>query len=893
MSSPVKDHHMPSSHTFHAHPAPQILDIDPAFPHPHKKQKIESPVISPKNFDISTENAVLGLLEDLDSCNEIKASVLLAEELLSPSDDIINPQDLNSQDLNSEFLIVSEPDIPSQNHSLDFQNDPMPLINKFEQFKPNLRIVTSESEKNTIQQDARKLGLDAFLMKYIIQKNYSVVSLLNVFEQKLFFNVDDSLDTQFLPLLKISVKKFIQKRPKLPQINSIEDALFLIRRAKRIMVLTGAGVSVSCGIPDFRSSKGIYQHLAREFGLDDPQQMFDIDYFMENPELFYSFAKQLYPDNFKPSPSHVFIKLLEDRCKLLRNYTQNIDTLEHVTGIHKVLNCHGSFASATCVRCGYKCQGEDIRDAVMNLRVPYCPRCNSPDYVHDPTSVHSPKSHLDHKPDDVASSTPSKPSSHTTSDTKPLTSTAESHSPLLDKTESQFKNENNRLSPKSQSRKNRSKNIHINKYYSDSDSDDPHASDYGYESVQGVLKPDIVFFGENLPSIFHSSLQEDRTQVDLLIVMGSSLKVAPVSEIMGHLPPNIPQIVINKTPITHLNFDIQLIGDSDDIVTYLCYRLGWNLCHPRILGGSSLSDEYMLNLLLPFSKSGDSQSDKENYTKVIESSQPDPNPIQGPTLFITSGSEKENNKPLPFSSNLTHLHNPSGPTSFPADLPGPSALLNEAGSGDESEGSYQSSGNESYSESEDDDEIPVENGKDDSSNGIDLKSSKKKDQNSDLSGKEHTGSGDSSGSDSDSSSGDSYNPLDKETKRPKLSVLASGFKTRRSNDGNIYNMIPNNWHLFKGCMLTSDDIEDYYHNSGSTPSYFSRGSQPRVNGTSDTANTISTSTNPQSTVGISKSTSNDVFNKSAGSSIPSSFQLAQNDIDEAFDLSYSTDSSEE
>jgi NAD-dependent histone deacetylase SIR2 len=52
------------------------------------------------------------------------------------------------------------------------------------------------------------------------------------------------------------------------------------------------------------------------------------------------------------------------------------------------------------------------------------------------------------------------------------------------------------------------------------------------ESVS-IMKPDIVFFGEKLPPEFDLSFPRDREKVDLLIVMGSSLKVAPVSEIMG------------------------------------------------------------------------------------------------------------------------------------------------------------------------------------------------------------------------------------------------------------------------------------------------------------------------------------------------------------------------
>lgn len=90
------------------------------------------------------------------------------------------------------------------------------------------------------------------------------------------------------------------------------------------------------GIPDFRSKNGIYSRLA-EFELSDPQEMFDLSYFKIKPETFYAFAHEIYPANFKPSPSHLFIRRLETAGKLLRNYTQNIDTLEHKAGIERVV----------------------------------------------------------------------------------------------------------------------------------------------------------------------------------------------------------------------------------------------------------------------------------------------------------------------------------------------------------------------------------------------------------------------------------------------------------------------------------------------------------------------------------------------------------------------------
>ena len=102
-----------------------------------------------------------------------------------------------------------------------------------------------------------------------------------------------------------------------------------------------------------------------------------------------------------------------------------------------------------------------------------------------------------------------------------------------------------------------------------------------------LMKPDIVFFGEKLPDEFDHFFPLDREKVDLLIVMGSSLRVAPVSEIMGQIPHDVPQIVINKTPIRHMEFDVQLLGNCDTIVAELCRLCGWELKHEKLPNGSS------------------------------------------------------------------------------------------------------------------------------------------------------------------------------------------------------------------------------------------------------------------------------------------------------------------
>ncbi|KAL1117544.1 hypothetical protein AAG570_003860 [Ranatra chinensis] len=265
----------------------------------------------------------------------------------------------------------------------------------------------------------------------------------------------------------------IPTRSRLTNISTLDDVVSLLKSCSKIIVLTGAGVSVSCGIPDFRSKDGVYARLAVDFpDLPDPHAMFDIGYFRRDPRPFFKFACEIYPGQFKPSPCHRFIKMLERQNKLLRNYTQNIDTLEKVAGIERVVECHGSFATATCTRCGHSVPSEVIRETVFKQQIPFCPKCS------------------------------------------------EASSPDEDK---------------------------------------------------GVMKPDIVFFGEGLPESFHSAMGRDKDECDLLIVIGSSLKVQPVSLIPCSLPSHVPQVLINRERLHHLKFDVELLGDSDVIIDHICH----------------------------------------------------------------------------------------------------------------------------------------------------------------------------------------------------------------------------------------------------------------------------------------------------------------------------------
>jgi len=102
---------------------------------------------------------------------------------------------------------------------------------------------------------------------------------------------------------------------------------------KRIVCMTGAGISVSAGIPDFRSpGTGIYDNL-KEYNLDSPQDLFSLPFFKKNPQPFVTFVKNFDMEGVVPTSTHYFVRLLQDKGLLHKYLTQNIDDLESIAGI--------------------------------------------------------------------------------------------------------------------------------------------------------------------------------------------------------------------------------------------------------------------------------------------------------------------------------------------------------------------------------------------------------------------------------------------------------------------------------------------------------------------------------------------------------------------------------
>ncbi|XP_021119755.1 NAD-dependent protein deacetylase sirtuin-3, mitochondrial isoform X4 [Heterocephalus glaber] len=145
---------------------------------------------------------------------------------------------------------------------------------------------------------------------------------------------------------------------------SLQDVAELIRTraCQRVVVMVGAGISTPSGIPDFRSpGSGLYSNL-QQYNIPYPEAIFELEFFSHNPKPFFTLAKELYPGNYRPNIIHYFFRLLHDKGLLLRLYTQNIDGLERVSGIpvSKLVEAHGTFASATCTVCRRSFPEEDF-----------------------------------------------------------------------------------------------------------------------------------------------------------------------------------------------------------------------------------------------------------------------------------------------------------------------------------------------------------------------------------------------------------------------------------------------------------------------------------------------------------------------------------------------------
>jgi len=149
----------------------------------------------------------------------------------------------------------------------------------------------------------------------------------------------------------------------------------LVRGAGPVVALTGAGISVPSGIPDFRSpGTGIWEHV-------NPMEVAHIDAWRADPQRFWSFYGDRFQtlDDKQPNGAHRALVELERRGLLRAVITQNIDMLHRKAGTQTLVEVHGSIATSSCLLCG---AGFALDDVVERMRgahdgVPACD-CGAP-----------------------------------------------------------------------------------------------------------------------------------------------------------------------------------------------------------------------------------------------------------------------------------------------------------------------------------------------------------------------------------------------------------------------------------------------------------------------------------------------------------------------------------
>jgi NAD-dependent deacetylase len=156
----------------------------------------------------------------------------------------------------------------------------------------------------------------------------------------------------------------------------------LIGRARSVVALTGAGISVPSGIPDFRTpGTGLWEKV-------DPMEVAHIDSFREDPVRFWSFYGQRFATlgDKLPNGAHRALVAMEQRDLLDAVITQNIDMLHRRAGTHELIEMHGSIASCSCPSCGTSVPVEEVRARLARAQdgVPRCEDCGralKPDVV--------------------------------------------------------------------------------------------------------------------------------------------------------------------------------------------------------------------------------------------------------------------------------------------------------------------------------------------------------------------------------------------------------------------------------------------------------------------------------------------------------------------------------
>jgi len=126
-----------------------------------------------------------------------------------------------------------------------------------------------------------------------------------------------------------------------------------LKKARRVAVLTGAGISAESGVPTFRGNEGLWKKFRAE-------ELATVDAFMANPELvweWYLYRRELM-DKVEPNPGHFALVDLEKHFEGFTLITQNVDGLHRRAGSENILELHGNITLNKCFECNQPFEGK-------------------------------------------------------------------------------------------------------------------------------------------------------------------------------------------------------------------------------------------------------------------------------------------------------------------------------------------------------------------------------------------------------------------------------------------------------------------------------------------------------------------------------------------------------
>jgi NAD-dependent deacetylase len=169
----------------------------------------------------------------------------------------------------------------------------------------------------------------------------------------------------------------VERQVTTPEVERLAE---LLGRSRRTVVLTGAGVSVPSGIPDFRTPEtGLWANV-------DPMEVAHIDVFERDPERFWSYYRPRFSSlgDKEPNAAHEALAELERRGLVEGVITQNIDRLHRAAGSENVVEVHGSIETSSCTACGTAFGLDEVEGLFDGRGIALCSACGGavkPDVV--------------------------------------------------------------------------------------------------------------------------------------------------------------------------------------------------------------------------------------------------------------------------------------------------------------------------------------------------------------------------------------------------------------------------------------------------------------------------------------------------------------------------------